>query len=39
MAIVAVILAFIWTMLPLIGWNEYTIEVKKTLNLIKKTIE
>ncbi|CAF2536952.1 unnamed protein product [Rotaria sp. Silwood2] len=25
-ACVAVIIAFIWTMLPLIGWNEYTLE-------------
>jgi hypothetical protein len=27
-SMVAVLIAFIWTMLPLMGWNEYTMDVR-----------
>jgi hypothetical protein len=32
-SIIAILIAFIWTMLPIIGWNEYTMEVSFIFNI------
>ena len=34
-SLVAMSIAFLWTMLPLMGWNEYTMEVSISHEIIE----